>query len=95
MNTIVMYQNNEHFETLNCFKEEEHLDTLGKDELVMRLDKSFDIKLEKLRKILKKDLDQTDLVKLVHCAIEVANQKFGPQVQHNLALRREKLMNHR
>jgi energy-converting hydrogenase A subunit M len=41
--------------------------------------KSFDIKLEKVRKILKKDLDQTDLVKLAHCAIEVANQKCGPQ----------------
>jgi hypothetical protein len=64
-----MYQNNEHFETLNCFKEDENLDTLDKeDELVRRLDKSFDIKLEKVRKILKKDLDQTDLVKLAHCA---------------------------
>jgi energy-converting hydrogenase A subunit M len=79
MNTIVMYQDNEHFENLNCFKEDEHLDTLDKDELVRRLDKSFDIKLEKVRKILKKDLDQTDLVKLAHCTIEVANQKCGPQ----------------
>ena len=49
MDTIVMYQNNEHFETLNCFKEDENLDTLDKDELVRRLDKSFDIKLEKVR----------------------------------------------
>ena len=79
MDTIVMYQDNEHFEALNCFKEDENLDTLDKNELVRRLDKSFDIKLEKVRKILKKDLDQTDLVKLAHCAIEVANQKCGPQ----------------
>ena len=79
MDAIVMYQNNEHFETLNCFKEDENLDTLDKDDLARRLDKSFDIKLEKVRKILKKDLDQTDLVKLAHCAIEVANQKCGPQ----------------
>jgi hydroxylamine reductase (hybrid-cluster protein) len=79
MDTIVMYQDNEHFETLNFFKEDENLDTLDKDELVRRLDKSFHIKLEKVRKILKKDLDQTDLVKLAHCAIGVANQKCGPQ----------------
>ena len=79
MDTIVMYQDNEHFENLNCFKEDENLDTLDKDELVRRLDKSFDIKLEKVRKILKKDLDQTNLVKLAHCAIEVANQKCGLQ----------------
>ena len=79
MDTIVIYQNNEHFETLNCFKEDENLDTLDKDDLARRLDKSFDIKLEKVRKFLKKDLDQTDLVKLAHCAIEVANQKCGPQ----------------
>jgi hypothetical protein len=59
---------------MNLFKEDENLDTLDKDELVRRLDKSFDMKLEKVRKILKKDLDQTDLVKLAHCAIEVANQ---------------------
>jgi hypothetical protein len=58
MDTIVMYQDNEHFETLNLFKEDENLDTLDKDELVRRLDKSFDMKLEKVRKILKKDLDQ-------------------------------------
>ena len=64
---------------MNCFKEDENLDTLDKDELERRLDKSFDIKLEKVGKILKKDLDQTDLVKLAHCAIEVANQKCGPQ----------------
>ena len=44
-----MYQNIEHFETLNCIKEDENLDTLDKDELVRRLDKSFDIKLEKVR----------------------------------------------
>jgi hypothetical protein len=73
MDIIVMYQDIEHFETLNLFKEDENLDTLDKDELVRRLDKSFDMKLEKVRKILKKDLDQTDLVKLAHCAIEVAN----------------------
>ena len=53
MDTIVMYQDNEHFEALNCFKEDENLDTLDKDELVRRFDKSFDIKLEKVRKILK------------------------------------------
>ena len=47
MNTIVMYQDNEHFETLNCFKEDENLDTLDKDDLVRRLDKSFDIKVGK------------------------------------------------
>jgi hypothetical protein len=52
MDTIVMFKDNEHFETLNCLKEDEHLDTLDKDELVRRLDKSFDIKLEKVRKIL-------------------------------------------
>jgi hypothetical protein len=79
MDTIVMYQDNEHFEALNCFKADEKLDTLDKDELVRRLDNSFDIKLEKVRKILKKDLDQTDLAKLAQCAIEVANQKCGPQ----------------
>jgi hypothetical protein len=56
-----------------------HLDTFDKDELERRLDKSFDIKLKNGRKIQKKDLDQTDLVKLAHCAIEVANQKCGPQ----------------
>jgi hypothetical protein len=39
MDTIVMY----------CFKADEKLDTLDKDELVRRLDKSFDIKLEKVR----------------------------------------------
>ena len=39
MDTIVMYQNNEHFETLNCFKEDENLHTLDEDELVRRLDK--------------------------------------------------------
>jgi hypothetical protein len=50
-----MYQDNEHFEALNCFKEAENLDTLDKAELVRRFDKSFDIKLEKVRKILKKD----------------------------------------
>ena len=78
MDIIVMYQDIEHFETLNLFKEDENLDTLDTDELVRRLDKSFDMKLEKVRKILKKDLDQTDLVKLAHCAIEVSNQKCGP-----------------
>ena len=70
-----MYQDNEHFESLNCFKEDENLDTLDKDELARRLDTSFDIKLGKVRKIIKKDLDQTDLVQLAHCAIEVANSK--------------------
>ena len=49
MDTIVMYQDNEHFETQNCFKEDENLHTLDEDELVRRLDKSFDIKLEKVR----------------------------------------------
>jgi hypothetical protein len=49
MDTIVMFKDNEHFETLNCLKEDEHLDTLDKDELVRRLDKSFDMKLEKVR----------------------------------------------
>ena len=80
MDTIVMFQDNEHFETLNCFNEDENLETLDKEELIKRLDKSFDINLEKVRKVLKKDdLDQTDLVKFVHCAIEVANQKCGSQ----------------
>jgi hydroxylamine reductase (hybrid-cluster protein) len=79
MDTIVMYQDNEHFETLNCFKEDENLDTLDKDELVRRVDKSFDIELEKVRKILKKGLDQMELEKLAQCAIEVANQKCGHQ----------------
>ena len=47
IDTIVMYQDNEHFESLNCFKEGEKLNTLDKDELVRRLDKSFDISWKK------------------------------------------------
>ena len=59
MDTIVICQDNGHFEILNCFnKDDENLDTLDKDELAERPNKSFDIKVEKVRKIQRRILNR-------------------------------------
>ena len=74
MDLVVMFQDNDHIRDLHCFTDDEALQTLDKDELVKRITKSFNIDLEKVQKITKKSLDTNDLVKLAHCAIDIANK---------------------
>ena len=61
---------------LNSFKEGERLECLSAEDLAMRMHKSFEVDVDKVRAILKRDeaLSQSELVLLANSAIESANR---------------------
>ncbi|CAG2236759.1 unnamed protein product [Mytilus edulis] len=73
MELIIKFQNSAHVEELHGFTEES-LDTLDRDDLIKCITKSFGVDIERIEAILKKSLDTNALVKLAHCAIELANE---------------------
>ena len=79
---ILKYQEDGHIsvEDLNSFKENEGLDSLSQEQLKTRLEKSLDISVEQVGKILKGDLTRENLVRLSHFAIDIA-EKSGSSNQ--------------
>ena len=71
---IMKFNEDEHFDALNGFQEGEDLRTISEDLLHNRLEKSLGIDLDKLKKMVSKDLHRNELVKVAHLAIEIANK---------------------
>ncbi|VDI71079.1 Hypothetical predicted protein [Mytilus galloprovincialis] len=72
---IMMYNNDIHYDELNSFKEKEDLRTLSVLKLKNRLEKSLSVSNCKVEKMLKKELECSDLIRLCHIGIELANAK--------------------
>jgi len=74
---ISKYQGDNHIDedNLNEFKDNEKLECISCDELEKRLDKSFKVDVEFVQTIVKAKLKQSDLVRLAHFAIEIANEQ--------------------
>ena len=77
MELIIKVQEAGHYEELNTFQDEKCLDTLSRDEIEKKLEKSLAIEVSKVEKIVGKSLVSSDLVKLAHCAISMANECQG------------------
>lgn len=76
LNLIMEFNNDIEFGELNKFSEEEDLKTLDVDQLMNRLEKSLSVSLDKVEKMLHKKLEASDLIRLCHIGIEIANAKF-------------------
>ena len=74
---ISKYQGDNHIDedTLNEFKDNEKLECISCDQLEKRLDKRFKVDVEFVQTIFKTKLKQSDLVRLAHFAIEIANEQ--------------------
>ena len=61
---------------LNSFKEGERLECLSSEDISLRLNKSFEVDVDRVSAILKRDeaLSQSELVFLANSAIESANR---------------------
>ncbi|CAG2203881.1 unnamed protein product [Mytilus edulis] len=70
---IMTYNNDIHYDELNSFKEEEDLRTLSVLKLKNRLEKSLSVSIAKVEKMLKRELESSDLIRLCHIGIELAN----------------------
>ncbi|CAG2191969.1 unnamed protein product [Mytilus edulis] len=70
---IMTYNNDIHYDELHSFKEEEDLRTLSVLKLKNRLEKSLSVSIAKVEKMLKRELESSDLIRLCHIGIELAN----------------------
>ncbi|CAG2185393.1 unnamed protein product [Mytilus edulis] len=69
------FNNDIEFEETNKFSEEEDLRTLDVDQLTNRLEKSLSVSIDKVEKMLDRHLEASDIVRLCHIGIEIANAK--------------------
>lgn len=78
INLVVQMQQADHIpsDELHSFKEGELLTSLSGEELEKRLDKSFNINVSIISDMLKRDISNSELVKLTHMAISCANSKL-------------------
>ncbi|XP_063405860.1 uncharacterized protein LOC134689824 [Mytilus trossulus] len=67
------FNNGIEFGETNKFSEEEDLRTLSVDHLMNRLEKSLSVSVDKVEKMLNKKLEASDLIRLCHIGIELAN----------------------
>jgi len=74
LNLIMRFNANEHYDQLHSFKENEDLRTLDVDTIKLRIEKSLGIQIEELKKMLNKDLDRSDFVKVAHIGIQIASE---------------------
>lgn len=79
------FNNDIEFEETNKFSEEEDLRTLDVDQLTNRLEKSLSVSIDKVEKMLDRNLETSDIVRLCHIGIEIANAKCG-QSKKSLSL---------
>lgn len=70
---LVKVREASHVETLNSFKKDENLEGLAREEVEMKLLKSFNIDTEELSWMFGKAFDRVELICLAHFAIEEAN----------------------
>ena len=79
MSLILKFRDAGHVDILNAFKEGEALETIDTETLVSRLEKSFGLKLETVKKIVNQDLGRKEIIILCHLAIEIANSHNPPK----------------
>ncbi|CAC5421776.1 unnamed protein product [Mytilus coruscus] len=72
---IMMFNNDINYDETNSFKEEEDLRTLNAVKLKNRLEKSLSVSTVQVEKMLNKELESSDLIRLCHIGIELANTK--------------------
>ncbi|XP_076083201.1 uncharacterized protein LOC143054167 [Mytilus galloprovincialis] len=77
LDLIMKFNNDIEFEETNKFSEEEDLRTLDVDQLKNRLEKSLSVSIDKVEKMLDRNLETSDIVRLCHIGIEIANAKCG------------------
>ncbi|CAG2243217.1 unnamed protein product [Mytilus edulis] len=75
LDLIMKFNNDIEFEETNKFSEEEDLRTLNVDQLMNRLEKSLSVSIDKVEKMLDRHLEASDIVRLCHIGIEIANAK--------------------
>ncbi|CAC5359808.1 unnamed protein product [Mytilus coruscus] len=81
LDLIMRFHQNEHYDQLNSFKENENLRTLDIDTLKLRLEKSLGIKIDDLVKMLNRDLNRPDFVKIAHIGIIIANEEVADEME--------------
>lgn len=92
LDLIAKFQKDDHVEDedLNCFKEDENLESVSENELLKRLEKSFEINLGFIEAIVKNKLKHPDLVRLAHFAIQIANEHFAQKKTQKRAVPADK-----
>ncbi|CAC5410694.1 unnamed protein product [Mytilus coruscus] len=85
LDLIMKFNNNIEFDETNKFAEEEDLRTLSVAHLMNRLEKSLSVSVDKVEKFLHKNLEASDLIRLCHIGIEIANAKCGSNKRRSSA----------
>ena len=70
---LVKVRETAHVDVLNCFKRDESLESLSREELEKKLLKSLSVDTEEVSRVFGKPFDRIELVRLAHYAIEEAN----------------------
>ncbi|VDI67912.1 Hypothetical predicted protein [Mytilus galloprovincialis] len=73
LDLIMEFNKGIEFGETNKFTEEEDLRALSVDHLMNRLEKSLSVSIDKVEKMLDKKLEASDLIRLCHIGIELAN----------------------
>ncbi|XP_076083203.1 uncharacterized protein LOC143054168 [Mytilus galloprovincialis] len=76
LDLIMKFNNDIEFEETNKFTEKVDLRTLDVNQLMNSLEKSLSVSIDKVEKMLNKKLEASDLIRLCHIGIEIANSKF-------------------
>ena len=77
LDLIIKFNEDVHYEDTNKFNEDEDIRTLSEDSLRNKLEKSLAISVERVEKMVKKQLVSSDLIRLCHIGIEIANARVG------------------
>ncbi|VDH90167.1 60kDa lysophospholipase, partial [Mytilus galloprovincialis] len=73
LDLIIKFNYDIEFSETNKFSEKEDLRTLSVNHLMNRLEKRLSVSIDKVEKMLNRNLDTSDLIRLCHIGIEIAN----------------------